>query len=142
MGFNDAVDALPGARLDAPVIETSYGTEDGGDAFEELLARDPRLTAVVCGNDVLAVGVMARARSLGLRVPEDVSVTGFDDSELAQIVAPPLTTVQVPHRDMGRIAALALLEMVEGKSAVMAKILETRLQMRASLGAAPASGHD
>ncbi len=91
-------------------------------------------TAVLCGNDVLAVGALRAARERGLDVPGDVSITGFDDIELARIVLPALTTVHVPHREMGRRAACELVDMVERKSIGASTELQTSVQIRDSLG--------
>lgn len=93
---------------DLCVFETTYGVETGAAGFEALMRMEPRPTVVICGSDVLAVGALRGAKQMGIAVPETVSITGFDDMELAQIVDPMLTTVHVPHRDMGRRAALAL----------------------------------
>jgi len=71
-----------------------------------------------------------------MRVPLDVSVTGFDDIELAQVVTPALTTIHVPHREMGRKAADALVAIVEGDERPHLAQLQTTLKMRASLGPA------
>lgn len=117
------------------VFETSYEIESGGNALARLMQIDPRPTAVMCGNDVLAVGALQRARELGLKVPGDLSITGFDDIELARIVTPSLTTVHVPHREMGRKAATALVDMVEKRSAGASVELHSSLQIRESLGA-------
>jgi LacI family transcriptional regulator len=119
------------------VEETKYAIETGAEAFARLMQTDPRPTAVLCGNDVLAVGAMMMARKLGLRVPEDVSVTGFDDIDLAQIVTPALTTVHVPHREMGRQAARKLLALRAGEDAGPSIRLETTITWRASLGPVP-----
>ncbi|MDJ0820824.1 MAG: LacI family DNA-binding transcriptional regulator [Paracoccaceae bacterium] len=132
-GVRNALDA---AGLDAaamPVVETTYSIDSGARAFEELMTTDPRPTAVICGNDVLAVGAMKRARVMGLDVPGDVSITGFDDIELANVVSPALTTVHVPHRDMGRKAARMLVDMVAGNAAGDRTQLEARLCRRESL---------
>ncbi|MEP2891811.1 LacI family DNA-binding transcriptional regulator [Tateyamaria sp.] len=118
-----------------PVVQTSYGTENGAAAFEQLMQANPRPTAVMCGNDVLAVGAMRRAREMGLDVPRDVSITGFDDIELARVVTPPLTTVHVPHREMGRRAAKELVQMLENGSKGPVIELQSTLQMRGSLAA-------
>lgn len=115
------------------IVETSYGIETGAQAFDQLMAMRPRPSAVICGNDVLAVGAMTQARALGLAIPGDVSITGFDDIELARIVVPALTTVHVPHRDMGGKAADMLVEMVESKQPGRTVRLETSVQMRDSL---------
>jgi LacI family transcriptional regulator len=67
---------------------------------------------VICGSDVLAVGAMLQARKLGLRVPDDISITGFDDISLARVTTPSLTTVRVPQHSMGRKAAEVLLALL------------------------------
>jgi LacI family transcriptional regulator len=136
-GVQDALAAagLPAAEL--AVEEAPYEIEHGAATLDRLLARVPGLTAVICGNDVLATGALRRARELGLAVPGDLSITGFDDIELARITVPALTTVHVPHREMGRKAARALIEMVEGKNEGTSLELETSLRLRESLGPAP-----
>ena len=119
------------------VAETTYSIDEGADAFERLMARQPRPTAVLCGNDVFAAGALMQARRMGLRVPEDVSVTGFDDIELAEIVMPALTTVHVPHKEMGRHAAQKLLSLSAGEEPGASIELPTMIQWRQSLGSAP-----
>lgn len=116
-----------------PVIETAYEIENGAVAFEQLMQNPQRPTVVMCGNDVLAVGAMQRAHEMGLKVPHDVSITGFDDIELARIVTPQLTTVHVPHREMGSRAAQELIRMVEKKSAGVSLQLQSSLKLRESL---------
>jgi LacI family transcriptional regulator len=138
-GIRDGLRAVGIDPANCPVIETTYEIESGARAFEALMRGDRRPTVVLCGNDVLAVGALKAARTLGLSVPGDVSITGFDDIELAQIAEPPLATVHVPHRDMGRGAARMLVEMVEGRSAGETRALEATLCLRGSL-AAPAGG--
>lgn len=120
------------------VIETSHEIEKGGDAFDELMNLPQPPTAIICGNDVLAVGAIRRARDRGIDIPGEVSITGFDDIELARIVSPTLTTVHVPHRDMGRKAAETLIEMVEKKEVGRSICLETTLEIRETLGPAKA----
>ncbi|NNE89399.1 MAG: LacI family DNA-binding transcriptional regulator [Silicimonas sp.] len=121
------------------IVETRYEVESGAAAFEELMTDGRHPTAIICGNDVLAVGAIGRARAMGIDVPGDVSITGFDDIELAKIVSPSLTTVQVPHRKMGRKAARALIDMVENNTIVASVELKTKLKLRGSLGPAPVS---
>ncbi len=132
-------DALRARGLDPEnlhVIETPYDVQNGEDAFDTLMQDDPRPSVVMCGNDVLAVGALRRAQETGLDVPLDVSITGFDDIELARIVRPSLTTVHVPHREMGRKAAIELINIVEKGSAGVSEELQTLLQLRDSLGPA------
>ena len=119
------------------VIETQYEVESSGDAFEKMMRSATPPTAVMCGNDVLAVGALRRAREMGLSVPGDVSITGFDDLELARIVTPALTTVHVPHRKMGREAARELVKMVEKKSLGTSTELDSWIVIRESLDRPP-----
>lgn len=129
-------DALQANGLDPDaltLIETPYEIDKGARAFHELMSRDPRPTVVMCGNDVLAAGALREAHRLGISVPDQVSVTGFDDIELAEIVSPALTTVHVPHREMGRKAARELISMVEGTSEGRSICINTRLVVRQSL---------
>jgi LacI family transcriptional regulator len=91
------------------VIEGAYTFDSGVVCAEALLARNPRPTAIFACNDEMAAGVYKAAYRLGLRIPEDLSVVGFDDSPLASRLCPSLTTVRLPIRDMGRLAASKLL---------------------------------
>jgi LacI family transcriptional regulator len=94
---------------------------------------DTRPSVVMCGNDVLAVGALRGAREIGLSVPDDVSITGFDDIELARIVEPQITTLHVPHREMGRRAAEALIDIVEKRNSGASIELQSSIQLRGSL---------
>ncbi|MEL6585037.1 MAG: LacI family DNA-binding transcriptional regulator [Pseudomonadota bacterium] len=119
------------------VVEAAYEIQAGAEAFDQLMQRRPRPTVVICGNDVQAVGATTMARQMRLSVPRDVSVTGFDDMDLAHVSVPPLTTVQVPHHRMGRDAAQLLVQMVEGGTPGRTIPLDAPLKERASLGAVP-----
>ncbi|MFD2738013.1 LacI family DNA-binding transcriptional regulator [Sulfitobacter aestuarii] len=130
------VDAAAQAGLGSDrvhIVETSYGIDEGAQAFEALMSRENRPSAVMCGNDVLAVGAIGRARELGLDVPLDVSVTGFDDMELAKLSFPPLTTIHVPHRRMGQEAARLLMSTAKTGSENSNILLETEIRLRGSL---------
>ena len=141
-----ARDRLAGIKLAAgeagidvdrmPVIETTYAIESGVQAFRQIMAWTPRPTAVFCGNDVLAIGALKAAKEMGLSVPEDVSITGFDDIEIASLAEPALTTVHVPHREMGRRAAGMLIEMVKNQSTPDSVELQTDIRLRRTLGVA------
>lgn len=138
--FDGVCDAMRDRGLDPESLmirETFYGIAKGGEAFEDLMAQSRRPTAVICGNDVLAVGAVKEAQALGLRVPDDVSITGFDDIDIAEIVTPALTTVHVPHREMGRRAARALLDMRNGSGRGPNICLDATLKRRESLGPVP-----
>ena len=123
-----------GFHLDnLPIVQTPYEIENGADALVGLMQADVKPTVIMCGNDVLAAGVISKARDLGLRVPDDISVTGFDDIELARHVFPALTTVHVPHREMGRLAAENLVALIEHRAKKSTHQLDVSVVMRASL---------
>lgn len=106
--------SIAAAGLDAPAVsEAPYHLAEGEAAAHKMLSASPRPTAVICGNDVIAAGVVKAARALKLSVPDDVSVIGFDDLELALIIDPPLSTVRVPHRRMGKAAAELLVDWIQ-----------------------------
>lgn len=130
--------AARGLGLDpACLIEAEYRVDAGAAAARELLTRAPQPTAIICGNDVLAIGAMRAIREAGLTVPRDISVTGFDDIEVALLVDPPLTTVHVPHRRMGHAAAHMLLEMRNPGARPNSIRLDVDYVERASLGPPP-----
>ena len=118
------------------VIEAEYTFQEGAKALDQLLANPRPPTAVICGNDVLAVGAVKRAKQLGLAVPEDLSITGFADIEVSELIDPELTTVHVPHREMGIAAAKSLIAMLKTQTPVESHLLETRIVNRQSLGPA------
>ncbi len=131
--------AMSEAGLDPEILiltQTPYGIENGETAFREIMAAAPDTTAVMCVNDVLAIGALRAAKEMKLRVPEDVSVTGFDDIEIALLADPALTTVHVPHREMGRRAACMLIQMTKHGDAGESLQLPTDIRMRHSLGSA------
>lgn len=135
-GMLDALRAHGMALETGNLIETPYGLDRGAEAAARLLALPQRPTAILCGNDVLAAGAIEGARLAGFDVPGDVSVLGFDDVELARVAQPPLTTVHVPHRRMGREGARVLLEMIRGGAGESVK-LETEIIERQSLARLP-----
>ena len=116
-----------------PIIESPYEFENGAHAFRQLMENDARPTVVMCGNDVLAVGAIQAAKEMGIAVPADVSITGFDGIEIANIVTPKLTTVHVPHAEMGRRAADELVRMVEQSTMGTSFELQSSLRLEASL---------
>ncbi|MTE18300.1 LacI family DNA-binding transcriptional regulator [Streptomyces sp. TRM43335] len=97
-------------------VPAGLGVADGARAAARALAADPRPTALVCDDDVLAAGACKAVRRLGLRVPQDVSVTGFDDLTLAGAVEPELTTVRLPAEETGAAGMRALLRVLEAPS--------------------------
>jgi LacI family transcriptional regulator len=121
------------------VVEAEYSLEAGARAFSQIMAEgDP--TVIICANDVLAAAAMMRARDLGLSIPGDVSVIGFDDIGLASVVTPPLATVRVPQLAMGREAARVLLALLSSDPGVSSVRLPTEFVARPSLAAPPVAG--
>jgi len=115
-------------------------TKTGLWAGRELLDLTPRPSAVVCFNDKVAVGVMEVAAARGLRVPEDLSVAGFDDIDVSRATTPRLTTVRQPLQEMGRTAVTMLMRQLDGHvHETLSMELETRLVVRQSTGPAPRS---
>jgi LacI family transcriptional regulator len=113
-GYRRAL-AEAGQTVDADrVIRGEYTREAGRAAAEILLGRPDRPDAIVCANDLIAIGVLDAARALGLRVPEDLAVTGYDDIDAASLVYPALTTVVNPARQVGRACGEALLRQLTG----------------------------
>ncbi len=97
----------------ALVVEGDHTMEGGMAAFARLLAGPARPTAVLCSNDMTAIGVMRKSHEAGIAIPNDLSVIGFDDIRLAQFVLPPLTSVQMSQSELARLAFHALLTEVE-----------------------------
>jgi LacI family transcriptional regulator len=98
----------------ARIVFARWFREDlGAEAFRELFARDPGFTAVVCGNDLIALGGYEVLRERGLRCPEDLSIVGYNDTPFNDKFSPPLTTVRIPHYHIGHRAAGLLLEMID-----------------------------
>ncbi len=119
----------PGA---GSVIETRYTFQAGIDALHATRALYPQTTAVVCSSDILAFGVLHACKSLGISVPQDMSVTGFDDLDFAPLLDPPLTTVEIGADEMGRIAGQRIVAALEGPGPVQSLCLPTRLVLRGS----------
>lgn len=138
-GVRDALEAA-GLSLGPPyLVETRYTLDDSAEAAKTLLSLHPRPTAIVCGNDAQAAGALRGVREMGLDVPGDLSIVGFDDIELAAAVWPPLTTVHVPHRRMGQTGARLLLELVRGGGTGQSVAFRTEIVERGSLAPPSAS---
>ncbi len=131
--------------LDATTVTTElvqhslYTLEGGQAAATALIGRD--CTAIVCASDMMALGAIRAARQLGLEVPRDVSVVGFDDSPLIAFTDPPLTTVRKPVPAMGQAAVRTLLEEIGGTPAPHSEfVFMPELVVRGSTASAPGRG--
>lgn len=117
---------LPAARI----VEVPYTVAAGRAAMLQLLASSPCPTAVICGNDVLAMGAVLECQAQSIAVPQSISITGFDDMEAASILEPALTTVRVPMHELGREAAQRILAHIGGRTAAPVTELAVDLIVR------------
>lgn len=133
-GYRQALEA-GGITFDpALVIAGDYSFQSGGAAARALFGRDPRPTAIFAGNDDMAAGALAAAHEADIAVPEALSIAGFDDSDLARAVWPPLTTIRQPVRELAYAAADLMLA---GNATSPQMTLEHELKVRATTGPAP-----
>jgi LacI family transcriptional regulator len=125
------------------LVVGDHTMEGGMKALVELVGLSNPPTAVLCSNDMTAIGVLREAYDCGLAIPQDLSVVGFDDIRFAQFTTPPLTTVQMSQTELAKLAFKALIDEVEKKSGVSAQsehLLTTSLVLRRSTALAPAQG--
>jgi DNA-binding LacI/PurR family transcriptional regulator len=113
-GYRGAMEEA-GLGFSPELVVHGDGKPEGGEyAMAQILALENRPTAVFCYNDLSALGAMRAIRAHGLRIPEDISVVGFDDLYISQYLDPPLTTVSQPMPQMGRMAMETLLRIFDG----------------------------
>jgi DNA-binding LacI/PurR family transcriptional regulator len=142
-GFKEGL----GAAWDEELVRIARpnAPEPARRATLELLRHDPPPTGLLAMSDILAIGALQAAAELGVAVPADLSIVGFDDSPAAAMATPPLTTVAQPHEEKGRLAAEWLIEVVEsGGDSLSTRraILPTELVVRASTGPPPRHRRD
>ncbi|MEX0502664.1 LacI family DNA-binding transcriptional regulator [Alphaproteobacteria bacterium LSUCC0719] len=123
------------------IVERRYSIANGREACAALLAKlDPKPTAIICGNDILAMGAIVECTANGLHVPRDISVVGFDNYELSKHSNPPLTTIDVPAEEMGGAAADYLLSRLEGDDVPSHRSVDVQLILRDSSAPPPPKG--
>jgi LacI family transcriptional regulator, galactose operon repressor len=121
------------------VVEGHFNAETGYAAARQLLELKERPTAIFASNDNMAAGALRAAAERGLAVPDELSIVGFDDTELARILSPRLTTVRQPLAEHGRTAVSLLNRLIDGQRIEALRVeLSTRLIVRESTGPAPA----
>jgi LacI family transcriptional regulator len=137
-GYRRALHA-GGIAADPGLVSIGGPTQaDGEAAALRLLDRPDRPTAVFTANNFMTVGALRAIRALGLRIPGDVALVGFDDLDWTTLVQPPVTVVSQPVAELGRTAGLRLLRRLEGDRTPPRRIrLEARLIVRGSCGANP-----
>ncbi len=115
------------------IVETKFDEESGYEACKELLKLDERPTAICAANDLVAIGAMRAISEAGLRVPDDISIVGYNDIWVASRLAPPLTTIHTPLLEMGQLSFQMLMDCINEKDDVQEKIvLEPFLVIRES----------
>jgi LacI family transcriptional regulator len=125
------------AEVGAPLapelyLEVAYRIDDAREAARLLLARPEPPTALVCGNDVIAYGALIEAERMGLVVPRDLSVVGFDDLEWSRHVRPGLTTIHLPTDEIWRRAGEYLVQTLAGATPIPHRRIDFRLVVRDS----------
>lgn len=137
---NGFIRGLTEAGRDLPsdmIVEAGYTFDSGLQAMEKLLYARRRPTAIFAGNDEMATGAYVAVRKAGLRIPEDISIVGFDDTPIAGRLWPALTTVRLPIREMGRAAATLLLDQAAGKEPAEAISFAPEIVVRDSTARPP-----
>jgi len=133
MAFKAAMHALHLPVEAKRIVTGDYKLEAGQRALEVLMQQKTLPTAIVCANDMMAIGAQNAASMHGLRIPEDISIVGFDDIHIAEFMSPPLTTVRMSCTDLGQAAVNVLICPKAGKRREMTTIT-TSLIVRNSTG--------
>ncbi|ANA19310.1 DNA-binding transcriptional regulator CytR [Salmonella enterica subsp. diarizonae] len=120
------------------IARGDFTYEAGANALKQLLEQPLPPTAVFCHSDVMALGALSWAKRQGLKVPDDLSIIGFDNIALAEFCDPPLTTVAQPRFDIGREAMLLLLDQMQGQNVSSgSRLMDCELIIRGSTRALP-----
>ncbi len=132
-GYRQGLEEAGIAFDDTLVIESDWLEEGGYQATMRLLKRRPDITAVFAGNDQMAIGSYQALRATGKRIPDDISVVGFDDVVFARYLYPTLTTVRQPLLEMGEAAAGLVLAALRGEKPEVTEQFEPELAVRQSV---------
>jgi len=119
------------------ILERRYEIEEGAAAFRRLMQTDNPPTAIICGNDVLGFGAILESNKIGVKIPDHVSVMGFDDLVLSKHLSPSLSTIQIPTEEMWCRAADTLLALLDDAEAPKAIEIDVSLVVRESTGVPP-----
>lgn len=132
-GYKDALNAAGILPNDELIRYADFDPKSGYDQMTLLLAGERKFTAIFVASDNVAMGACAALRETGIRIPEDVSVIGFDDIPWAEYFDPPLTTIRLDAQELARRACFVLTDLLEGKEVQQKRqILETELIIRKS----------
>jgi len=125
------------------LAHSDFTSQGGFDAFQKLLALEPRPSAIFASNDLMAIGGLCAVHQAGIKIPEELSVVGYDDIALASFSTPPLTTVAQPKYEMGVLTAQIMVQRIRSTNPNVSPVsslpfrrekLETRLIVRQSSG--------
>lgn len=112
------------------VMEVDYAIPAGRQALARLVEQDQLPTALICGNDVIALGVLFEAQERGIPVPQQLSITGFDNMPLIKHIRPAITTIDVPAHTMGQFAATAMLSAIAKNQRIRSREFDAPLIIR------------
>lgn len=129
-GSKEAIESRGLALSDKNIFKRSYSVKQGREAMRILLQNTVRPTAVICGNDVLALGALAQCQAEGVNVPQDISITGFDDLDMCSQLIPALTTVNIPSAEMGKRAADHLVGQINHETTLLHTEVDIELMIR------------
>ena len=132
-GYLDALEEIDVPAKENYIINGQYDEDIARKVATSFLINNPEVTAIFCASDVMAIGVLSAAKNLGIKVPEQLSVIGFDNIMLARYTLPPLTTISQSPYNMATCSTQLLTEMIEGKQEKTTfKILDSELVIRES----------
>jgi LacI family transcriptional regulator len=131
-GYQQALATAGLPVMDALIIGGDYTYRGGYLAMKELLSRQVRPTAVACANDLSALGALEAARQIGLSIPQELSIVGFDDIDESALASPPLTTIHLSPRHIGTVAAETLIGRLGGRQDPIRVLIEGSLIIRES----------
>jgi LacI family transcriptional regulator len=138
-GVHDALAERGLAIQPSHFAEGYWGINEGRQLFRRVVAHKPHPTAIICGNAYLTVGAMLESQAMGFRVPDELSIVGYDDIEIMGELPIPITTVRVSSEEVGRRAAQLLVAKLEGQSMEIEFECDAEIIIRKSSGPAPGS---
>ncbi|MDP5255026.1 MULTISPECIES: LacI family DNA-binding transcriptional regulator [unclassified Vibrio] len=125
--------------LEANFIQTSFSVTEGRKAFRKLMSAKQKPTAIICGSEPFAYGAIFEANKMGINIPKEVSIVGFDDMALASNITPQITTVRTPQEQMGLLAAKYLIARLNHEECPLPEPLDVELVVRESSAPPPQS---
>lgn len=136
-GVRDAL-ARYGLAIQPPAMaEGEWSIAEGRKLLRQTLDAMPRPTAIICGNALLAIGAVLEAAAMGVAVPQELSIVGYDDTEMMSELPTPITTVRVASEQVGECAGDLIIDMLEGKSVVTGARIPSEIVVRQTTGPAP-----